>query len=146
MSRSPLRCSSRAAREPQALLPVDRGTTDAEVAALAEQFDAAAIIAADGTLSIPVHQTRNTSYRDVAVLKLTSGSMGRPRATLTPEAALISDGSTLATAMDIRPDDVQIAADSALAFVRHRQSRDAASASRHGDLFAGSVCPAARSR
>lgn len=101
-----LACRARA----QALLPVDRSTTDAEVAALAEQFDAAAVIAADGSLSIPDHQTRHTAYRDVAVLKLTSGSMGRPRATLTPEGALISDGRTLATAMDIRPDDVQIAA------------------------------------
>ena len=94
----------------QALLPVDRSTTDAELAALAEQFDAAAVVSADGTLAIPTHQTRNTSYRDVALLKLTSGSMGRPRATLTPEAALVSDGRTLAAAMDIRPDDVQIAA------------------------------------
>jgi long-chain acyl-CoA synthetase len=94
----------------QALLAMDRGTTDAEVVALAEQFDAAAVIAADGSLSIPTHQTRNTAYRNVAILKLTSGSMGRPRATLTPEEALISDGRTLAAAMDIRPEDVQIAA------------------------------------
>ncbi len=95
---------------PQALLPVDSGTTDAEVAALAERFDAAAVISANGSLSIPTHQTRNTAYRGIAVLKLTSGSGGRPRATLTPETALISDGRTLAAAMDIRPDDVQIAA------------------------------------
>ena len=94
----------------QALLPVDRGTTDAEIAALAEQFDAAAVMAADGSLSIPTHLTRNTYYRDAAVLKLTSGSMGGPRAALTAEAAVISDGRTLAAAMDIRPDDVQIAA------------------------------------
>jgi long-chain acyl-CoA synthetase len=93
-----------------ALLSVDKGTPDAEVAALAEQFDAAALIAGDGRLCIPRHQTRHTSYRDVAVLKLTSGSSGRPRATRTPEAALISDGRTLIAAMDIRPHDVQIAA------------------------------------
>jgi long-chain acyl-CoA synthetase len=93
-----------------ALLPVDKGTTDAEVAALAEQFDAATVITADRSLAVPTHQSRNTSYRDVAVLKLTSGSSARPRATATPESALISDGRTLAMAMDIRPDDVQIAA------------------------------------
>ena len=90
---------------------MDRGTTDAEVAALAEQFDAAAVISADGSLSIPAHQTRDTSYRGVAVLKLTSGSIGAAHARrCTPESALVSDGRTLAAAMDIRPDDVQIAA------------------------------------
>jgi len=93
-----------------ALLPVDRGTTEAEVAALAEQFDAVAVISADGTLAMPAHHTRATSYRGVAMLKLTSGSSGCARATCTSESALISDGRTVAAAMDIRSDDVQIAA------------------------------------
>jgi long-chain acyl-CoA synthetase len=93
-----------------ALLPVDIGATGAEVAALAEHFDAAIVIAGDGAFSVPTHQPRHTLYGDAAVLKLTSGSSGRPRATSTPEAALIADGRTLASAMDIRPDDVQIAA------------------------------------
>ena len=35
--------------------------------------------------------------------------MGRARATCTAESALVSDGRTVAAAMDIRPDDVQIA-------------------------------------
>ena len=69
-----------------------------------------AVISADGSLAIPAHQTRATSYRGVAMLKLTSGSSGCARATCTPESALISDGRTVAAAMDIRPDDVQIAA------------------------------------
>ena len=92
-----------------ALLPVDRGTTDAEVAALAEQFDAVAVISADGSLAIPAHPTRATSYRGVAMLKLTSGSRGRARHVHTRVGA----GQRRAhrgCRNGIRPDDVQIAA------------------------------------
>ena len=108
------------------LLPLDAGTTAAEIAALATEFDAAALIAPDVrdvpgfAASAPVAPGVTLRLRpgagapfpdgDVAVLKLTSGTSGRPRATLTPESALVSDGETLADAMDIRPDDIQIAA------------------------------------
>ena len=44
----------------------------------------------------PAHST-------AAVLKLTSGSTGLARAALAPESALVSDGTTLAAAMDIKP-------------------------------------------
>ena len=50
------------------------------------------------------------AHSSAAVLKLTSGSTGLARAALTAESALVSDGITLAAAMDIRPSDVQIAA------------------------------------
>src|SRR4030095_5898793 len=46
----------------------------------------------------------------VAMLKLTSGSTGIPKATLTTEAQLAADGRALTEAMGIRPDDWQVGA------------------------------------
>jgi long-chain acyl-CoA synthetase len=108
------------------LLPLDAGTIATEIRTLADQFGAAAIVApatmdipgyttavaidTSMTLRLPPRRAQRQAYSDVALLKLTSGSSGQPRATLTPESALVSDGRTLAMAMDIQPDDVQIAA------------------------------------
>jgi acyl-CoA synthetase (AMP-forming)/AMP-acid ligase II len=50
------------------------------------------------------------SYASTAVLKLTSGSSGSPKAALTSEAQLIADGTQIAGAMGIQPPDTQIAA------------------------------------
>lgn len=91
-----------------AMLPVDPGATAAEIDRLAERFGAAAIF--DTTGARVVHPAEPRSYPKVAILKLTSGSTGLPKATLTSEAALIADYRHIAAAMDIRPSDVQIAA------------------------------------
>jgi long-chain acyl-CoA synthetase len=108
------------------LMPLDAGTTAAEVSGFADLFGASAIVAPRAmglaanrgatprTNTTSLHLASATApkpvYRDIAVIKMTSGSSGRPRATLTHEAALVSDGRALVSAMDIRPDDVQIAA------------------------------------
>jgi len=55
-------------------------------------------------------EPNHDACRGAAVLKQTSGSTGAVRATVTPESTLVSDGRRLVAAMDIRPDDVQIAA------------------------------------
>lgn len=49
-------------------------------------------------------------YAGAAVLKLTSGSTGLPKATFTTEAHLLEDVSHITEAMDIRPEDVQLGA------------------------------------
>jgi acyl-CoA synthetase (AMP-forming)/AMP-acid ligase II len=59
---------------------------------------------------VPIADTQQRSYTGTAVLKLTSGSTGAPKATLTSESQLIADGGQIIAAMDIRPSDVQIAA------------------------------------
>ena len=46
----------------------------------------------------------------IAILKLTSGSTGAPKAALTTEAQLIADATQIIAAMTVRPDDTQIAA------------------------------------
>jgi long-chain acyl-CoA synthetase len=108
------------------LLPVDGGTTTQEITAAAAEFGARVAIVPEGrelpgfTNPIPVQRglvvvtsglgPATHVHSGAAILKLTSGSTGLPRAALAPESALVSDGTTLAAAMDIKPSDVQIAA------------------------------------
>src|SRR4029453_8962772 len=47
-------------------------------------------------------------YRGAAVLKLTSGPTGLPRATFTTDRHLLLDSEHIVSAMGIRPDDVQL--------------------------------------
>ena len=51
-----------------------------------------------------------TAAGPVAMLKLTSGSTGVPKATVTTEAQIAADGHALAEIMGIRPDDWQVGA------------------------------------
>ena len=50
------------------------------------------------------------TYPDAAVLKLTSGTTGLPKATVTSEAALVADTYHITEAMGIGPGDTQLAA------------------------------------
>ena len=90
-----------------ALMPVDGCATPTEIHQLAGRFRAAAV-----ALPEDVVRTDWTPrvYPDAAVLKVTSGSTGEPKATLTTEAQLVADATHIVAAMEIRPSDVQIAA------------------------------------
>jgi long-chain acyl-CoA synthetase len=90
-----------------ALMPLDAGTTPAEVGGVAERFAAAAVVDPDATTAT---EWTPRQYASAALLKLTSGSTGAPKAALTTEAQLIADASHIVRAMDIRPADTQIAA------------------------------------
>jgi long-chain acyl-CoA synthetase len=106
-----------------ALMPVDRGTPVPEVLDLASRFGAQAMAVGGGFVSRP----RSTAlpgglnllwlddavpepsvYRGAAVLKLTSGSTGLPRAAFTTDRHLLLDSEHIVSAMGIRPDDVQL--------------------------------------
>lgn len=107
-------------------LPLDAGTTSAEIAEIGRQFGVAAILLAapqsidgfgrlapfvhDLTLALADADPGDSRHGDAAVLKMTSGSTGQPRATLTSEAALVTDTRTLMQAMAIRPCDILVAA------------------------------------
>lgn len=111
-----------------ALLPVDAGTTVREIAALAQRFGASVAILDDATagastIGEPEPYTPglvlvrprqaaagHDDFRGAAVLKLTSGSTGLPKATFTTEAQLVHDVAHIMSAMDIRGADCQIAA------------------------------------
>jgi long-chain acyl-CoA synthetase len=90
-----------------AMMPLDPGSPPAAIDALAARFGAAALVTPSG-----VHPIAGAarSHSGAAVLKLTSGSTGSPKATHTTEAQLVADCTHIIAAMGIRPDDVQIAA------------------------------------
>ena len=109
-----------------AIMPVDPGTTIAEILGLAERFAAAALLlpvemAADnarfgdiiaveiGGLRLVPCAGAARRYPGMAILKLTSGSTGLPKAALANDAQMIADGTQIAAAMGIRPSDTQIA-------------------------------------
>jgi acyl-CoA synthetase (AMP-forming)/AMP-acid ligase II len=104
-----------------ALLPIDGSAPSAEAAAVADRFAAAAMVVPDGPAAAPgvslAGRLRLERRADppspvagprgerLAMLKLTSGSTGVPKATLTTEAQLAADGRALAEVMGIRPSD-----------------------------------------
>ncbi|MGH9310573.1 MAG: class I adenylate-forming enzyme family protein [Vicinamibacterales bacterium] len=108
-----------------ALMPVDSGATPSELDTLVRTFGASAVLTADTAAPLPGRRVpfvrglalvqpddgiSRHEYKDAAVLKVTSGSTGVPKATLTTEQQLLHDAEHITTAMDIRPDDCQMAA------------------------------------
>lgn len=109
------------------VMPVDRSTPPAELAALARRWDAAAIVVPEATpglddettlppvalpegLVVLLRTPRPAPGRhgDAVLLKLTSGSTGAPRATHTAERHLVADVRHIIEAMDIGRDDRQL--------------------------------------
>ena len=111
-----------------ALMPTDAGTPPAEIEKLAGRFGATTVVAPEtlagldalgsyealpGGLAathIMTVMPRPDVYKGAAVLKVTSGSTGLPKATFTRESQLVADQASIVAAMDIRSDDCQIAA------------------------------------
>jgi acyl-CoA synthetase (AMP-forming)/AMP-acid ligase II len=111
-----------------ALMPVEAGTPTAEIRTLARRFGATIAILAASTPALealgtatpferPLVAVRLADtipapqiYRGAAALKVTSGSTGVPKATFTREAQLVEDAAHVTTAMNIGPQDCQIAA------------------------------------
>ena len=104
------------------LMPIDAGSTPLEVSAAIRRFAARVVILPGGgepppgsepgstigdvTICGLKHET--TRYPGTALLKLTSGSTGLPKATLTADEHLRDDSGSIIEAMGIRPDDTQI--------------------------------------
>lgn len=121
----PLLLACRAMGTP--LMPVDASTALPEVLGLSRRFAASALVRPAGAMPLPgavvsrlcpgldlvvfADSSASTSgYPDAAVLKLTSGSTGLPKATITTEAALVSDTLHITEAMGIGPADTQLGA------------------------------------
>jgi len=113
------------------VMPVDIDTPEAEIRDTVERFSACALVRTrrarsnrtegvadhrqdlvlDGQLRLSVSKGRAwTRYGDAALLKLTSGSTGLPKAVRATDWTLISDTRHIVSAMGIGPDDTQLAA------------------------------------
>jgi long-chain acyl-CoA synthetase len=109
-----------------ALLPIDGSAPSAEAGTVAARFDASAIVVPEGREGAGEHELPGglrlarradplrpmapTAAGPVAMLKLTSGSTGVPKSTITTEAQIAADGRALTEIMGIRPDDWQVGA------------------------------------
>jgi acyl-CoA synthetase (AMP-forming)/AMP-acid ligase II len=109
-----------------ALLPIDGSAPPAEAEAVAARFGASAMVVHEGRPGAGEHALPGglrlarrgdppqplaaTMAGPVAMLKLTSGSTGVPKATVTTEGQIAADGRALIAAMGIRPDDWQVGA------------------------------------
>ena len=105
------------------ILPIDAGATPSESAATIGRFGARAVLVPAsagpppgcvpgilvGSVRVCSTPTDPQQYPGAAMLKLTSGSTGLPKATLTSEQNLCGDTASIIEAMGIRPGDVQIA-------------------------------------
>jgi len=112
------------------LMPVDRSTPSTELRGLARRWSAAAIVVPE-TVDLRHDETESTTierhalghglaawvvtprpeagrHAPAAVLKLTSGSTGEPRATCSEERHLVADVRHIAEAMDIGPSTWQL--------------------------------------
>jgi long-chain acyl-CoA synthetase len=109
-----------------AILPIDGSAPSAEAEAVAARFDASVMVVPEGRPDAgdyllpaglrlarradPARPLATTAAGPVAMLKLSSGSTGVPKATVTTEGQIAADGRALIAAMGIRPDDWQVGA------------------------------------
>jgi acyl-CoA synthetase (AMP-forming)/AMP-acid ligase II len=105
-----------------AVMPLDRASTALERAEISTTFRPTVSLVrltdsdrgevAGGLRLVPadVEGQPDDGYAGAAVLKLTSGSSGRPKATFTTEAQALADARHIIEGMGIAPDDVQMGA------------------------------------
>lgn len=92
------------------LMPIDASATATEVAELATRFGAFAVVLPHGSdLTIKRQHADPDTHADAALLKLTSGSTGFPKAIVTSESHLVADGERIIAAMGITSGDTQLA-------------------------------------
>lgn len=109
------------------LMSLDAQTSSTETGQLASRYGASALVApssredlADGVLGVQelpgdlrllsLNKDPPGSFGDACLLKLTSGSVGTPRAVLVSQENLWNDGRHIVEAMGIREDDVSYGA------------------------------------
>jgi acyl-CoA synthetase (AMP-forming)/AMP-acid ligase II len=108
-------------------MPVDAGSSPNELRALAERFGARFAVLQSSRIANDIGGATHRFpgglmclalsgitpmpqiHQGAAALKVTSGSTGLPKATFTSEPQLLADTVHIMTAMDINPDDTQIA-------------------------------------
>ena len=101
-------------------VPLDPSEPSSSQRSLAEAIDADFLLLPDNRLE-PLshrpsagrrqrrHENPTTSAAGLALIKLTSGSTGTPRALPFTHAQMLADGRQICASMDIRPDDLNLA-------------------------------------
>jgi long-chain acyl-CoA synthetase len=93
------------------LMPIDASATITDVGDFGARFGAFAVVLPNGPhLRMKRQHSDPATYEGAALLKLTSGSTGFPKAILTTESNLIADGERIIAAMGIASGDSQLAA------------------------------------
>lgn len=97
------------------IVPIDRNTTDTEVAKILSHFCIRALLyrpdrGSDLTVSTRTVTSAPAVPADARLLKLTSGSTGSPRAIVTTEANLVADCSSICSTMGITSTDINFGA------------------------------------
>jgi len=92
------------------LMPIDASATRAEVEQFADRFGAFIVVEPDGSRRRLVrHHGEPTIYNKAALLKVTSGSTGFPKAILTAERHLVTDAERIVRTMGVAENDIQLA-------------------------------------
>ncbi|HXI11406.1 MAG TPA: class I adenylate-forming enzyme family protein [Thermoanaerobaculia bacterium] len=92
-------------------LPIDRDSRSSEVAQVIDRLGVKAVIRGSPREVTSVQPAASRRAAEgTAVLKLTSGSTGDPRAIITPESCLIADCRNITSTMLIRADDRNLGA------------------------------------
>lgn len=91
------------------VFPIDRDSTESEVAAILGHFGVRGLVYRSG-FSVRETTERPDVPANARLVKLTSGSTGMPKGIVTTEANLLADAANICASMDIRPDDVNLGA------------------------------------
>jgi acyl-CoA synthetase (AMP-forming)/AMP-acid ligase II len=93
-------------REGRIPMPIDRERSEAEVAAISRSLGARGVVCDTSWTVRPIEGNLATPIpRDTAVLKLTSGSTGEPRAVAVSESALARGVAQIVSTMGLRAED-----------------------------------------
>ena len=91
------------------VVPIDRDATESEVATILGHFAVRGFVYGDG-ISVRTIEGRPAVPRDARLIKLTSGSSGRPKGIVTSEANLIADCTNICASMGIASSDINLGA------------------------------------
>ncbi|HVG22970.1 MAG TPA: class I adenylate-forming enzyme family protein [Thermoanaerobaculia bacterium] len=98
-----------AAQRDLVVFPIDRDTTETELATILGHFGVRGLIYRSGVSVRETHARPNVPAA-ARLVKLTSGSTGMPKGIVATDANLIADAENICSTMDIRPDDVNLGA------------------------------------
>jgi acyl-CoA synthetase (AMP-forming)/AMP-acid ligase II len=90
-------------------VPIDRDATESEIGVILGQFAIRGFVHRGG-ISVRPNERRPKVPAEARLIKLTSGSSGRPKGIVASEANLIADCTNICSSMGITPPDINLGA------------------------------------